>query len=113
MSNGGSNKFLEKVQTYWPVIAGVCVAIAWITSTIISASFSMASVKAEVSNNSEEIKENESNIKARTKVDNKINKRLTVLETEVTHIRTNQSENHKDIKKQLDTMQQDLKDLSK
>jgi len=113
VSNGGSNKFLEKVQTYWPVIAGVCVAIAWITSTIISASFSMASVKSEVSNNAKDISENQENIKGRARVDGKINKRLTVLETEVTHIRTHQSENHKDIKKQLDTMQQDLKDLSK
>ena len=113
MSDGESNKFLAKVQTYWPVVAGVCVAIAWVTSSLISATFSMASVKAEVSNNIEDIRDNEDSIKARAKVDGKISKRLTVLETEVTHIRTHQSENHKDIKKQLDTMQQDLKDLSK
>ena len=113
MSDGESNKFLAKVQTYWPVIAGICVAVAWIVSTMISATFSMASVRAEVVNNSEEIKENEDNIKARTKVDNKINRRLTVLETEVKHIRTDQVENHREIKKQLDTMQQDIKDLSK
>ena len=105
--------FSTKVKTYWPIFAGVCVAVAWTVTSLLSASLSLAEVQSNVDFNKRDIEEVSTETTNQGKSISKVNERLIVLESEVKHIRTNQTENHKDIRKRLDDLMDDVKKISR
>ena len=102
-SNGN---FLKKVKDSWPLILGFVSILAWIITSIASASVSVGAVKHELQDHEEKIVSTEEDLKSHK--DNGSHKntseRLIKLESDVNHIQTTQSENFKDIKDQLNTL---------
>jgi hypothetical protein len=103
---------MSKIQTYWPIFVAIIVAVVWITSTAISASFSAAEIKSDVEVNKRDIKKTLEKTDSHQDTIGKVNARLIVVESEVKHIRVHQSENHKDIKSELKILRQDIKKMS-
>lgn len=103
---------MSKIQTYWPIFVAVVVALVWVTSAAVSASFSAAEVKSDVEVNKRDIKKTSEKTDSHQDTIGKVNARLIAVESEVKHIRVHQSENHKDIKSELKILRQDIKKMS-
>ena len=114
MSNGTQpTQFIGKVLHYWPIIVGTVAFLAWAIASIAAASVNVAVVEGAVKDHSDQIKAVSGDVESHRKDGDhpRTNERLIKLESEVKHIQTTQTENFKDIKKQLNTMQQDIKTL--
>tara|TARA_R110002020_G_scaffold25991_2_gene84172 strand:- start:3168 stop:3533 length:366 start_codon:yes stop_codon:yes gene_type:complete len=99
----------NKIQTYWPVFVAIVLAVVWLTSTALSASLSVAKVEAGVASNKEAVDKAVDKTDDHQKTITTVSERLSAVETEVKHIRINQSENHKDIKSELKILRRDIK----
>ena len=107
------SNFLGKIRFYWPIIAGFVALLAWAITSIATASVSVSTVEHILEDHSGEISKVSRDMDTHKNEGNhpKTNERLVKLESEVRHLQTTQSENFKDIKKQLNIMQQDIKSL--
>ena len=104
---------MSKIQTYWPIFVGIVIAVVWITSTAISASLSVANIESGVEVNKKDIEKITGKTEGHQKTISTVSERLIAVESEVKHIRVNQSENHKDIKSELKTLRRDIKSMAK
>ena len=107
-----SNGLLQRLKDYWPFAVGIGGALVWIVTSLITASLSLAAIQSDVSTNKKEITDISSDMKEQDKSSTQLNERMIKVESEVTHIKTHQTENHRDIKDQLNIMQQDIKTMS-
>jgi TolA-binding protein len=105
--------FTDKVLKLWPILVGTVAFLAWAIASIAAASVNVATAETALKDHSDKIE------KVSKSVDNhkhsgdhpRTNERLIKLESEVKHIQNTQTQNFKDIKKQLTIMQQDIKTL--
>ena len=112
------NDFVSRLKNAWPIILAVIGLLSWVVSQAVTASDFKGKVTRnevkieEVSNSvgkvSKEIESHE-----REGIHPKLNDKLIRLETDVTHIKTNQSTNFNDIKDTLNIMQQDIKEMNR
>ena len=102
----------SKIQAYWPIFVAVVVATVWITSTVVNASLSVASVKSDVEINRRDIAREAEKIEGHQKTASKVNERLMGVETDIKHIRSQQTQNHEDIKSELKILRRDIKKMS-
>jgi len=107
-----SDTMMSKIQTYWPIFVAVVVAVVWVTSTVVSASLSVASVKSDVEINRRDIAKGDEKVENHQKTVRKVNNRLITVETDIKHIRVQQKQNHEDIKSELRILRQDIKKMS-
>lgn len=102
----------SKIQTYWPIFVAVVVAVVWVTSTVVSASLSVASVKSDVEINRRDIVKGAEKTDEHQKTSSKVNERLMGVETDIKHIRSQQTQNHEDIKSELKILRRDIRKMS-
>ena len=107
--------FWGTVRTNWPLIVGTVALLAWIVGQIVSASVTMADVNERIRTTESDVVEISKDLDQHEKAGShpQINERLIRVETEVIHINTTQSQSFKDIKSQLNVMQDDIKDLGR
>jgi len=103
---------LARLRAYWPIIVSIGCLLLWGVTSSVSAALSLATIQSDVELNKEKVGAISKEMKVQDKTSQDTSDRLLKVEIEVNHIRVYQKENHKEIKQQLNTMQQDIKRMS-
>jgi len=105
--------FTDKVLKLWPILVGTVAFLAWAIASIAAASVNVATAETTIQNQQVKLDSLVKGVEAHKHSGDhpRTNERLIKLESEVKHIQNTQTQNFKDIKKQLTIMQQDIKTL--
>lgn len=103
--------FSSKLKNVWPFVLAFIGLLSWVVSQAVTAS----EFKGKVSRNAEKIESIEHDVEEHEKVGRhpKINEKLILLESDIKHIKINQSANFDTIKETLNVMQEDLKTINR
>ena len=106
---------LNAIKKHWYLVLALAAALSWFTSQVVDASATMSDINDSIQRNQEKIVDLEGDVEKHQDGDGhpQFNERLIRVETEVIHINRTQSQSFQDIKEQLNTMQDDIKDISR
>ena len=113
--NAMEDGVLDTMKKHWHLVVGVVAVLSWFTSQVVTASYTMADVNDSIQSNQEKIVDLEEDVEKHQDGDGhpQLNERLIRVETEVIHINRTQSQSFQDIKEQLNTMQDDIKEINR
>lgn len=106
---------LDTVKKHWHLVLAVVAFLLWFSNQVSSASSTMADITDSIQHSQEKIVDLEEDVeKHEESVGHpQVNERLIRVETELIHINRSQSEGFQDIKLQLNTMQEDIKEITR
>tara|TARA_R100001126_G_C4700899_1_gene90175 strand:+ start:63 stop:404 length:342 start_codon:yes stop_codon:yes gene_type:complete len=106
---------LDAVKKHWYLVLAIVGALSWFTSQVVGASATMADINDSIQRNQEKIVDLEEDVEKHEEGVGhpQVNERLIRVETELIHINRSQLESFQDIKLQLNTMQEDIKEINR
>ena len=112
------NDLFSKLRSFWPFILAFIGLLSWVVSQAVTAS----DFKNAVARNADKVEKVEEKVESVEEsidlheiegIHPKLNEKLIRLESDVSHIKTNQNTNFNDIKDTLNIMQEDIKDMNR
>jgi len=105
------NDLIAKLKYVWPFVLSFIGLLSWAVSQAVTVSES----QAQIDRNTTSVEEIEEEIDAHEKEGQhpQLSEKLIRLESDVNHIKTNQSTNFESIKGTLDVMQEDIKEMNR